>query len=196
MFRATVTMTTLLLALAPTVTACGDDETTDEPLATETARNGDVYNAADVAFATALIPLDAEALALVDMTLDRDLSPQAQAVADDISLTSTAEIEEMTTWLTNWDQPIPETVRDHVNAGHGDDGHGDDGQGGSDGHGSEALDELAAADDAEFEAVFVDLIADNRAEAVEVAEAETEDGAFGPALDLARSVIERGAPAP
>lgn len=196
MFRATVTMTTLLLALAPTLTACGDDETTDEPLATETARNGDVYNAADVAFATALIPLDAEALALVDMTLDRDLSPQAQAVADDISLTSTAEIEEMTTWLTNWDQPIPETVRDHVNAGHGDDGHGDDGQGGSDGHGSEALDELAAADDAEFEAVFVDLIADNRAEAVEVAEAETEDGAFGPALDLARSVIERGAPAP
>lgn len=196
MFRATVTMTTLLLALTPTLTACGDDETTDEPLATETARNGDVYNAADVAFATALIPLDAEALALVDMTLDRDLSPQAQAVADDISLTSTAEIEEMTTWLTNWDQPIPETVRDHVNAGHGDDGHGDDGQGGSDGHGSEALDELAAADDAEFEAVFVDLIADNRAEAVEVAEAETEDGAFGPALDLARSVIERGAPAP
>lgn len=196
MFRATVTMTTLLLALAPTVTACGDDEATDEPLATETARNGDVYNAADVAFATALIPLDAEALALVDMTLDRDLSPRAQAVADDISLTSTAEIEEMTTWLTNWDQPIPETVRDHVNAGHGDDGHGDDGQGGSDGHGSEALDELAAADDAEFEAVFVDLIADNRAEAVEVAEAETEDGAFGPALDLARSVIDRGAPAP
>lgn len=196
MFRATVTMTTLLLALTPTLTACGDDETTDEPLATETARNGDVYNAADVAFATALIPLDAEALALVDMTLDRDLSPQAQAVADDISLTSTAEIEEMTTWLTNWDQPIPETVRDHVNAGHGDDGHGDDGQGGSDGHGSEALDELAAADDAEFEAVFVDLIADNRAEAVEVAGAETEDGAFGPALDLARSVIDRGAPAP
>ena len=45
---AVATAATLFMA----VTACGDDNSTSEARAEQTAPNGDVYNDADVAFAT------------------------------------------------------------------------------------------------------------------------------------------------
>lgn len=179
MLRTALIATTALLSL----TACGgEDETSDKALATETARNGDVYNTADVEFATAMIPLHAEALAMVDVALPRDLSPEARAVADEVQLEGSAEVQEMTSWLTSWDEPIPETVRDHVNAGHGDE-HGDDHEAAS-----EDLAELEAARGAEFEELWIDLMVENHEEAISVAETEQSDGIFQPGVDLAESI--------
>ena len=179
MLRTALIATTALLSL----TACGgEDETSDKALATETARNGDVYNTADVEFATAMIPLHAEALAMVDVALTRELSPEARAVADEVQLEGSAEVQEMTTWLTSWDKPIPETVRDHVNAGHGDE-HGDEHEAAS-----EDLAELEAARGAEFEELWIDLMVENHEEAISVAETEQSDGIFQPGVDLAESI--------
>jgi uncharacterized protein (DUF305 family) len=185
MFRATVTLLTVPLLLLP-LAGCGGDDAEPRPaLTTETARNGDVYNTADVEFATAMIPLQAEAMAMVDLTVDRDLSPEAQAVAEEIELSAPVEIEEMTGWLQSWDKPIPETVRDHLNAGHD---HGDEGAEGDHDQPSEELQELADADDAEFERLFLEHLADNHEEAIAAATAGEAEGTFDPAVELAESL--------
>ncbi|MFC5730578.1 MULTISPECIES: DUF305 domain-containing protein [Nocardioides] len=177
--RTALIAATALLSLA----ACGGGDATDEEsLATETARNGDVYNTADVEFATAMIPLHAEALAMVDVSLDRDLSPEARAVADEVQIEASTEVQEMTAWLTSWDKPIPETVRDHVNAGHGDE-HADDHEAAS-----EDLADLEAASGSEFEALWIDLMIENHEEAITVAETQQTAGIFEPAVDLAGSI--------
>ena len=183
MFRATVTLLTVP-ALVLLLGGCGDDPATDQPLATETARNGDVFNAADVEFATATIPLHAEALAMVDLTLDRVLTTDLKEVIDEISLGHAQEVQEMTGWLTAWDEPVPETVRDHVNAGHGDEHEGHE-------QPTEELERLATAGDDDFEQVLLELLVDNHEDTIAAAKAEQEEGAFGPATELATAI--RGA---
>src|SRR5829696_3177508 len=90
-----------------TLTACGDDSDSDAQ-AEQTASNGDVFNDADVEFATAMIPHHAQALAMVDLTRGRELSPELQKLTEDIQAAQGPEIEEMADWLTEWDKPIPE----------------------------------------------------------------------------------------
>ena len=39
-------------------------------------------------------------------------------MAEQIRDAQAPEIETFTDWLTDWDEEVPETVRDHANAGH------------------------------------------------------------------------------
>jgi uncharacterized protein (DUF305 family) len=184
------TLTTKLSALVAVLatllalTGCGDDE---EPTnKTRTAANGDEFNDADVAFATDMIPHHAQALAMVDLTLDRQLDPEVQQFADDIRDAQAPEIEQMTDWLTAWDEPIPETVRDHANA-HGEGGMEMD----SDMPGmmsEEEMSELENADDAEFQDMFLEMMIEHHEGAIEMAQTEQEEGMFKPAIELAKSI--------
>ena len=112
----------LTVALSAGLTACGDD--------TEPAAKAEVstteHNDADVTFASDMITHHAQALSMVDLTLDRPLDPEAQALAEDIRAAQGPEIETMADWLTTWGEEVPETMRDHVNSGHdmGDMGSG------------------------------------------------------------------------
>ena len=98
----TTTKKTLFAALASVValslTACGSDAA--EPSADRTAPNGEVFNDADVEFATAMIPHHAQALEMVDLTVGRDLSPEVSALAAQIQAAQAPEVEQMTDWLT------------------------------------------------------------------------------------------------
>ena len=92
---AAATAATLLIA----VTACGDDNSSSDAQAEQTAPNGDVFNDADVSFATHMIPHHAQALVMVDMADGRDLSPEVQQLTADIRATQGPEIEQMVGWL-------------------------------------------------------------------------------------------------
>lgn len=169
-----VTLATVLLATA----ACGEDAADAPPPAEHTAANGDVFNDADVDFATAMIPHHAEAMAMVDLTVERDLSPEMQQLAETIRQTQSIEIEQMVDWLTAWGEPIPETMRDHVNAGHG---HAElEGE----------MADLDAADDADFEAMWLEMMIEHHEGAIAMAADELEAGTFGPAVDLASAISE------
>jgi uncharacterized protein (DUF305 family) len=157
------------------------------------------HNAADVAFAGDMIQHHAQALAMVDLTVERQLDPEVAALAEGIRAAQGPEIETMTDWLVEWDEPVPATVRDHVNAGHGDDGH-DEGPDGSAGTGDDTgmdmpgmmsadrMAELAAAPDAEFTALFLTMMIEHHEGAIEMARTEQEDGRYRPAVELAEQV--------
>jgi len=182
---------TALLALAAALFAlagCGSNDA-DPQSTTQTAPNGDEFNAADVTFATDMIPHHAQALQMVDMTMGRSLDPEVAALTEDIRDAQTPEIEAMTQWLTAWGKPIPETPRDHTNAGH-------DGMSGMDMSGdempgmmsSDELAELDAAADADFRDMWLTMMIAHHEGAIEMAKIEQADGTYRPAVDLAESI--------
>ena len=175
----------MVLGLGLSLSACGEDEPADQPAASQTE-----HNEADVEFAQSMLPHHAQALAMVDMTRGRQLDPEVQELADAIMAAQTPEIETMTNWLTSWGEEVPETTRDHMNAeGHGG-GHGGMGDT-SDMPGmmsEEEMSELQAADDAEFQAMWLDMMIEHHQGAIEMAQTEQADGQYQPALDLAEEI--------
>lgn len=211
MRRPSTTARRLVAALAvPAVliaSGCGGEEETPRPALSDTE-----HNAADVAFATEMIPHHAQALAMVDLTRGRELTAETATLVESIRDAQAPEIETMVDWLTEWGEDVPATMRDHVNAGHGGDEegdeHGDDEHGG---HGSSAgasdsmehtehdmpgmmspeeMDELAAADDTEFEDLWLEMMVEHHEGAVEMAQTQRDEGRFRPAVDLAAAIVE------
>lgn len=135
---------------------------------------------ADVAFAQEMIPHHADALVMVDMVAGHDVSAEFAALTEQIRAAQTPEIEEMVTWLAEWREEVPETSRDHMNADHGG-GHGN-------GHGSDEMSELANAG-AGFEDMWLEMMIDHHEGAIEMAEAEIENGEDERAIRLARSIV-------
>lgn len=191
-FGVAITAGTLLFTLA----ACGGDGGTLDASAEQTAANGDVFSDTDVDFATAMIPHHAQALAMVDLTRGRELSPPVQELTEDIQAAQGPEIETMVDWLTGWDQPVPETMRDHVNA------EDPDGMGGHDMEDMEGetesdmpemmtdeeLADLDAVHGQEFEDMWLEMMIEHHEGAIEMAKDEQADGVFQPAVDLAESI--------
>jgi uncharacterized protein (DUF305 family) len=112
--RTAAALGALTVGLALTLSACGDDDNRDTSAQVSTTEHND----ADVTFATDMLQHHAQALSMVDLTLNRTLDPEVQGLADDIREAQGPEIETMADWLTDWDEEIPETMRDHANAGH------------------------------------------------------------------------------
>ncbi|MCY7401764.1 MAG: DUF305 domain-containing protein [Nocardioides sp.] len=182
---------TLTLGLALTLTACGNDEPTND---TSTQVSDTDHNDADVTFASDMIQHHAQALSMVDLTVDRSLDPEVQKLADDIRAAQGPEIETMSDWLQDWNEEIPETMRDHSNAGDGMDGMGDSMDGmESDMPGmmsGDDFDELENASDPEFETMWLEMMIEHHEGAVQMAEDQQDDGQYQPAIDLAVEIVD------
>jgi uncharacterized protein (DUF305 family) len=178
------------LALAVGLSACGDDADNSSAQVSITE-----HNDADVAFAGDMIQHHAQALAMVDLTMDRPLDPEVEALAEDVRAAQALEIETLAGWLTDWDEQIPETIRDHVNAGHGagdlsdsmrDLDHGDmPGMMSAD-----DIDALENTSDTEFQEMWLEMMIEHHEGAIEMAKSEQEDGRYKPAVDLAGDIVD------
>ncbi|GAA4748431.1 DUF305 domain-containing protein [Nocardioides endophyticus] len=184
----------LATALGVTLAACGDGSDAGSPSSTQTASNGDVFNGADVSFASDMIQHHAQALTMVDLTEGRVLDPDVQQLAEDIRAAQGPEIEVMSDWLTAWDEEVPETIRDHSNAGHdmgGDMSEQMEGMEDSDMPGmmsGEEMDELQDASDGEFQDMWLEMMVEHHEGAVAMAKSEQEDGKFSDAVELATTI--------
>ncbi|PWN02266.1 DUF305 domain-containing protein [Nocardioides silvaticus] len=181
----------LVLALATSfsLAACSEDEGHGghNSSSSDIAESED-FNQADVDFATDMIQHHAQALSMVDLTVGRDLSPGLTQLAEQIRQAQGPEIELMVDWLNDWDQPIPETPRDHVNA-HGDGememDHDMPGM-----MSAEDMEALEAAQGEEFEQMFLEMMIEHHEGAVEMAETEQADGEYPDAIDLAGTIVD------
>lgn len=97
------------------------------------------------------------------------------------------EIEQLVGWLTDWGQPVPETMRDHVNGRGGGQLDTDDMPGMTSAKDMSALDD---ASDAEFQSMWLEMMIQHHEGAIDMAQAEQADGHFEPALELARSIAD------
>jgi uncharacterized protein (DUF305 family) len=156
-------------ALTLTLAGCSSESSADP--------NG--FNDADVDFAGDMIQHHAQALVMVDMTMGRDLDPETVELTEGIRAAQAPEIEQMADWLEDWDQPVPETSRDHANA-HADEHGGDDGaEMDADMPGmmsAEEMDALEKASGEEFRTMWLELMIEHHQGAVEMAETVVEEG--------------------
>lgn len=177
--------TALTLTLALSAVACGTDESAADG---STQVSTTEHNDADVDFASDMLQHHAQALSMVDLTMERPLDPEVQQLAERVREAQAPEIQTFSGWLTDWDEEIPETVRDHANA-HG----GMGGDTGTDMPGMMTADDMTAlekAPDAEFQAMWLDMMIEHHEGAVEMAKSEQEDGQYKPAVDLAADIAK------
>ena len=153
------------------------------------------HNAADVQFASDMLQHHAQALSMVDLTQGRPLDPEVEQLAEAIREAQGPEIETFTDWLTEWDEEVPATMRDHAHAGHGG---GDVSESMEDvEHGdmpgmmsAEDMQALEEASDAEFQARWLEMMVEHHDGAIEMAEAEKAEGRYQPAVHLAEHIAD------
>jgi uncharacterized protein (DUF305 family) len=179
----------LAASLATSLVACGGDEagtTATELSATE-------HNEADVAFARDMVQHHAQAVAMVELTRERDLDPEVAQLAEGIRDAQVPEIETFSDWLGEWDEEVPPTMLDHANAGHGS------------GDMSETMEDMDdampgmmsgadmdALQDAggDFQTMWLEMMIEHHEGAIEMARTEQQDGRYRPAVELAAEIEE------
>lgn len=172
---------TALVVLTLLLGGCGAPDA--DPVRTSTS--GEKFSSADVTFATEMIQHHAQALTMVDLTMQRDVGPHVQRLAEEIRAAQAPEIERMSDWLQDWDEPVPETVRDHANA------HGDGSMEAGDMPGMLSADEMRSLEQApaaQFEQVWLEAMIEHHEGAVEMAQTEQEQGVHSAAVKLAEQV--------
>jgi uncharacterized protein (DUF305 family) len=168
-------------ALIVTLAGCSSEES---------AADAKGFNEADADFASDMIQHHAQALEMVDLTLGRELDPDVVALTDDIRAAQAPEIEKMVDWLEDWDQPVPETSRDHANA-HAEE-HGGGSELDTDMPGMMSEEDMTALENAsgeEFQTMWLEMMIEHHEGAVEMAETEVDEGENAKAIALAEDII-------
>jgi len=186
--RTTRALAALAIGAALTLAGCGsNDQSTGADQASTSATD---HNDADVDFASDMIQHHAQALAMVDLTVDRELDPEVQRLADDVRAAQGPEIETMSDWLQEWGEEVPETVRDHSNS-EMDMGEDDMADMGGDMPGMMSPDDMQSledATDAEFPGMWLAMMTEHHEGAIEMARDQVENGQYKPAVDLAGQI--------
>lgn len=135
------------------------------------------HNAADTMFAQMMIPHHEQAVEMSDMMLKKqDIPAQVTSLASKIKAAQGPEIEKMTGWLTNWNEPAM-APSGHAMGG-GMDGMMND----------DDMKELAAAQGADAAKLFLTQMIAHHEGAVTMAKTETTAGKNPEAVQLSRNI--------
>ena len=146
--------------------------------------DGAEFNATDVYFAQGMIPHHAQAVQMADMALAVTTNPDIKALAEQVRAAQSPEIEQMTTWLTDWNQSVPDP------AAAMDDNMGHSGGMMMSGMMSAAdMARLGNASGTDFDRMFLEMMIRHHQGAIEMADQELADGKYQPTKDLAQAVI-------
>ena len=135
-------------------------------------------NDADVIFATMMIVHHQQAIEMSDIVLAADgVAPEVTALAQEIKAAQGPEIEQLEGWLDDWGVGTDE--RDAEGMDHGDGLMSDD-----------DLAALRAADGPEASRLFLEQMIMHHEGAVEMAQAQVDDGSDPDAIELAQTIID------
>ncbi|MGM7648206.1 DUF305 domain-containing protein [Nocardia sp. JW2] len=179
-----ITRTVLALAAVAVVAAgCGDDSTTHttEHSSTTTASTTSAtartdFNDADVTFLQMMYPHHAQAVEMSKMVPSRTQNQQLIALAAQIEQAQAPEMRQITDLLTGFGKPAPSAE------GHG--GHGMPGM-----MTEEQMSALAAANGAEFDRQWLQMMIEHHQGAVAMAQTELAEGTNPEAKQLATKIV-------
>lgn len=108
----TISIPLIGLAAAVAVSACGASNSAGPTgsmgsRSTGPATASATHNAADVTFATDMIPHHGQAIVMANQVLTKTRDPKVRQLAESIKQAQTPEITEMSNWLRAWKQPVP-----------------------------------------------------------------------------------------
>lgn len=178
----------VLTASAVVLAGCsgsGDDSTDATSPAAETTTSvtsapgtavPDNHNAADVTFATDMIPHHRQALTLAELVPDRTDNPDVIALAEEITAAQQPEIDQLEAMLNQWGAPLPDGHSDH----HADMAGMVD---------QATLDRLETLRGGEFDTLWLQSMIGHHEGAVQMAETEIADGENSAAKELATNII-------
>ena len=180
MFR-TNQLPKLFIAGLLLLAACGSESNQQSTSSTQTdlTSSQSSFNEADVMFAQMMIPHHEQAIELADMALDPTLmaSEQVKTLASQIKSAQDPEIDLMTQWLTDWDQPLMDMSEEHDMSMDG----------------MLSVDEIAALGElngAEFDQAWATAMIAHHKGAIKMAKTVKEDGQSTLVLDLANLIVQ------
>lgn len=137
------------------------------------------HNAADVAFATGMIPHHRQAVEMADLAPSRAGSAEVKQLAEAIKKAQDPEIKTLSGWLTSWGEQVPAA---------GAAGHSGHGAGGGMMTAGE-MDQLGKASGKAFDTAFMELMIKHHEGAVAMAKTEQAEGVFPEAKTMAAAII-------
>ncbi|MFD8996047.1 DUF305 domain-containing protein [Streptomyces abikoensis] len=138
------------------------------------------HNQADVHFAQEMIPHHRQAIDMADLAAKQAASDDVKALAEKIKKSQGPEIETMTAWLKSWGKPVPQGET-------GTQRGGPTAQPGM--AGGQEMDNLRNASGTGFDKMFLTMMIAHHQGAIAMANSEKKDGLYGPAKQLADSII-------
>ena len=154
----------------------GMDMDSDNTETTTADASGADFNDADVTFAQGMIPHHNQAVEMAKLAGDRAESQEVKDLAADIEAAQDPEIEQMTGWLKEWDQPMEMDGMDSMEMG---------------GMMSEdQMSELEDATGADFDTMFLEMMIEHHEGAIVMAQEQVDDGKNAEAVALAEAIIE------
>lgn len=138
-------------------------------------------NAADVEFATMMIPHHHQAIEMADLALKQATDPKVKALAPKIKAAQSPEIERMSGWLTGWGEPVPGTAGGHDMSGMGEQTGGM--------MSAQEMTDLGKATGSAFDRMWLQMMVRHHQGALEQAKAELAQGASPESKELARSIV-------
>jgi len=172
-------------ALAFTLAACGNSSTTSSashdgtgPSTAAPSSGTAQHNAADVTFAQSMIPHHQQAVEMAKLGATQAASPAVKQLAAQIQAGQDPEINTMTGWLNAWGQPTSMS---------GMTGHSMDSMPGM--MSDADMTKLGTLSGSAFDREFLTLMTAHHTGAIAMARAKLAQGQYGPAKELANSII-------
>lgn len=137
------------------------------------------HNAADVEFATSMIPHHAQAIEMANLVLQRTDNDQVKDLATRIEGAQSPEIATLSGWLTGWGEPVPDASTSMA-GGMSMQGNGM--------MSDEDMQALESAPKSTVDVLFLTQMSEHHAGAIAMAEDEIASGANPQAKALAESI--------
>ncbi|WP_431964737.1 DUF305 domain-containing protein [Nocardia sp. bgisy134] len=155
----------------------GTDHGTSSTTAGATSAARTDFDNADVTFLQMMYPHHAQAVEMAKLVPSHSQNPQLLALAAEVEKAQAPEMEQISSLLQSFGKPAP-------TAGGGHEGHGMPGM-----MSAEQMSALQAASGAEFDRMWLEMMIQHHAGAIDMAETELADGVNPDTQALARSVI-------
>ncbi|MDA1361080.1 DUF305 domain-containing protein [Glycomyces luteolus] len=134
------------------------------------------FNDADVTFAQMMIPHHEQAVDMAELAQGQAADAEVIALAGEIAAAQQPEIDQMTALLEDWGQPLEMEGHEGMSMG----GMATE----------EQMTELAAAQGADFDKLFVELMIAHHEGAITMAEEHHAEGQNAEAAEIATAVID------